>query len=834
MVGGIDLFFALFNNLAIFIALVAIYSYLLVQFELAKWYRRQIILGLSFGIFAIGCMYARIPVFEGVIVDQRNAIIVLSGAFGGPLSAVLSAALAGGFRIYLGGDGVVAGVIGVSLAAIAGIGLHIFPGRFDTMRKTAVSAFVASLIILPGFLFVGDIQTGWALMKAMAIPYGSAIFLGIFLGGLFLHREEDRRQAELLFREREEQYREIVEGTSDLITHTDKHGNFSFVNHMAEETLGLSPEECIGLSALEFIHPDDKEITIDWFTKCVAQKTTQSQIENRQVNLKTGKLHTVLWSSAFYYDDTGNFVGVGSIARDRTKTREAESNFKNLFEKMPDGYAIHVIIRDHDGKPIDYRFISINPALERITGWMANDFIGKTISEALPQTKKYWFEIYREIAESGKPATFESYYEALDKYFEITVYSPANNQFATIFQDITLRTKAEKAQNDYETQLRHSQKMEAIGRLAGGIAHDFNNILVPIMGYAELGMMKLSSEDTLYTNLKRIREAAERAADLTQQILSFSRKQVVEIKVLDLNEITDDFQKMIQRLIGEDIELQLFLTPGLHHIKANKGQIEQVLLNLVVNARDAMPMGGKLTIETANAYLDEAYVQKYAMSLEPGNYAMLIVSDTGQGMDAETRQQIFEPFFTTKEQGKGTGLGLATVFGIVKQNNGYIWVYSELGQGATFKIYLPQAEGTTQTSELIDENPESLKGTETVLVIEDDEMVRKLVCETLSAHGYEVIEAQSGAEGIQYAFSYDGFLHLLLTDVIMPEMNGRQVYEKVVAIHKNIKVLYMSGYTDNVIDHHIMLDEKLNFLQKPFTVQQLTKKVRQVLNQNGV
>lgn len=831
MVSGIDLFFALFNNLAIFIALVAIYSYLLVQFELAKWYRRQIVFGLSFGIFAVGCMYARIPVFEGVIVDQRNAIIVLSGAFGGPLSAILSATLAGGFRIYLGGNGVLAGVIGVSLSVIAGIGLNILPGRFDTIRKSAVSALIASLIILPGFLFVGDIQTGWELLRAMAIPYGAAIFLGIFLGGLLLHREEDRRQSELLLKESEEQYRELVEGTSDLITHTDKHGGFIFINHMAEEILGLPPEECIGLSAFEFIHPDDQDMTLIWFNKCVTQKINQAQIENKQVNVKTGKSHIVLWSSAFHYDDLGNFVGVGSIARDMTKTREAERNYENLFEKMPDGYAIHEIIRDQDDKPIDYRFISVNPALERITGWKADEFIGKTVIEALPQTKKYWLEIYREIAATGEPVTFENYSEELDKYFEITVYSPANNQFATIFQDITLRTKAEKAQKDYETQLRHSQKMEAIGRLAGGIAHDFNNILVPIMGYAELGMMKLSPEDALYTNLKRVREAAERAADLTQQILTFSRKQVVELNVLDLNEITDNFQKMIHRLISEDIELQLFLTPDLYHVKGNRGQIEQILLNLVVNARDAMPMGGKLTIETANAFLDESYVEKHSNALEPGYFAMLIVSDTGHGMDAETRQQIFEPFFTTKEKGKGTGLGLATIFGIVQQNNGHIGVYSEPGHGATFKIYLPQDEGAIQTSTPIDDNPQSLNGTETVLVIEDDEVVRKLVCETLSAHGYEVNEAQSGSDGIHFASSYDGALHLLLTDVVMPEMNGRQVYENIITIHPEIKVLYMSGYTDDVIDHHnINLDGKLNFLPKPFTVQQLMRKIRQVLS----
>ena len=283
MIYGINLFFALFNNLAIFIALVTVYSYLLVQFKPSDWYKRQIVAGLSFGVFAIGCMYAKIPVFEGVIVDQRNAIIALSGAFGGPLSAILSAVLAGAFRVYLGGEGVIGSVIGVNLAAIAGIGLNRFSGHFKSVRKAAISALLAAIFILPGFLFIKgeNIQTGWELTKAMALPYGSAIFLGIFLGGLLLHREEERYQVELLFRESEEKYRELVEGTNDLITHTDKYGNLTFVNHVI-------------------------------------------------VNAKTGKSYTVLWSSAFHFDNSGNLIGVGNIARDITEMRETEENYKNL------------------------------------------------------------------------------------------------------------------------------------------------------------------------------------------------------------------------------------------------------------------------------------------------------------------------------------------------------------------------------------------------------------------------------------------------------------------------------------------------------------------------
>lgn len=390
-------------------------------------------------------------------------------------------------------------------------------------------------------------------------------------------------------------------------------------------------------------------------------------------------------------------------------------------------------------------------------------------------------------------------------------------------QDITER-------KNLEEQYYQSQKMEAIGHLAGGIAHDFNNILVPILGYAELSLMNLSPEEQLYTDLEHIRQAAERAATLTRQILAFSRKQVLQMHRLDLNPLITDFQKMLQRLIGENIILQTFLASELYPVKADKTQLEQVLLNLVINAHNAMPGGGTLTIETSNVYLDETYVQKHVGVQTPGHYVMLAVSDTGSGMDAKTQAQIFEPFFTTKERGKGTGLGLATVFGIVRQHQGYIWVYSELEQGTTFKVYLPQAEDTNllpDTAPTLE--PGSLHGTETVLVVEDEKMVRKLACETLEAYGYHVLEAKSTEHSLQLAANYKDRIHLLLTDVIMPYMNGRELYQKLLEFQPDIRVLYMSGYTDNVIVHHGILYEGINFLQKPFTILGLLQKVRTIL-----
>ena len=834
MVHGIDLFFALFNNLAIFIALVAIYSYLLVRFkQTAHWCVRQTILGLSFGAFAVGCMFAKIPVYEGVIVDQRNAVVALSGAFGGPLSAFVSAALAGSFRIYLGGGGAFAGVVGVCLAATAGAGMHLFSGCFQSLGKAAAGSFLASVIILPGFLFVGDLPTGWQLTKAMALPFGTAIFLGIFLGGLLLHRAEERYRVESLFHESEKKYRELIEGTSDLITYTDNDGKITFANRVAEKIFGFSPEECVGMSAFQFIHPDDRARTREWFDKCVAQKKQQANIENRQVNAATGRSHTLLWSSSFRYDDSGNLAGVGGIARDMTEVREAEKNFKNLFEKMPDGCAIHEIVRDDDGKPVDYRLIGINPALERISGLGQEALAGMTLREAYPEAPDHLLAMYGKTATSGESTTFEHYVEELDKHFDITVYSPAENQVAAILQDITPRKKAEEEKKAFEEQIRHGQKMEAIGTLSGGIAHDLNNILVPILGYVEMGMMALSPDDKLYTNLERVQEAAERAAKLTGQILAFSRKQVLAMEVFDLNAVVSDFQKMIRHLIKEDIEMKTFLDPEIALVMADRGQIEQVLMNLIVNACDEMPNGGKLIVETANVHLDKTYIEKYAEKLTPGPHLLLSVGDTGRGMDAETRQKIFDPFFTTKEQGKGTGLGLSTVFGIVTQHGGSIHVYSEPGKGSVFRIYLPRAQGEIQASETEKEVPSSTFGTESILVVEDEEMVRQLVCECLAASGYEVLSARDPKEGLRLASKRRKPLHLLLTDVIMPVMNGRKLYGELSAIHPETKVLYMSGYTDNVIAAHGLLEEDVEFLQKPFTVKGLAQKVWQVVERGN-
>ena len=398
-----------------------------------------------------------------------------------------------------------------------------------------------------------------------------------------------------------------------------------------------------------------------------------------------------------------------------------------------------------------------------------------------------------------------------------------------MIMDITPRKRAEEEKVALQDQLRQSQKMEAIGRLAGGIAHDFNNLLTIIKGYSQLSFIELKEGDPLRNNIEEIQKASDRAANLTRQVLAFSRRQVLDMKILDVNTILQDLDKMLRRVIGEDIELVTLLSKDLGNVKTDPGQIEQVIMNLAVNARDAMPSGGKLTIETANVELEETYARAH-IAVKSGRYAMLSVSDTGVGMTPEVRDRIFEPFFTTKEKGKGTGLGLSTVYGIVKQSEGNIWVYSEPGQGTTFKIYLPRVDEPLEELRQKAVEKEIPRGSETILIVEDDEPVRKLSTQILKRQGYAILEAGNGNEALHLCEERKQPVHLILTDVVMPEMGGRELVKRLKSLHSEMKVIYMSGYTNNAIVHHGVLEKGVNYVQKPFTLDALARKVREVLD----
>ena len=507
--------------------------------------------------------------------------------------------------------------------------------------------------------------------------------------------------------------------------------------------------------------------------------------------------------------------------------RAAEERYRRLAENAPD------LIYRYEVRPVR-GFSFVNPRATAVTGFAPEEHYkdpelylrlvhpdDRALLEAVlrGETPGSGAILLRWRHKNGSIIWMEQHHSL--------VHDPAGTLVAVecIARDVTER-------KNLEEQFRQSQKMEAIGRLAGGVAHDFNNLLTVITGYSANSLSVLRPEEELYEGIQEISKAADRAAALTRQLLAFSRRQVLQPQVFDLNEVVADMDRMLRRVLGEDVELQTVLNSGLGSILADRGQMEQVVMNLVVNARDAMPKGGKLVIETALVELDEDYAQQHR-SVVPGRYVMLAVSDTGHGMDAATQARIFEPFFTTKAPGEGTGLGLSTVYGIVRQSGGSIWVYSEPGEGTTFKIYLPIA---AKGEEAVEERRQTAKptgGSETVLVVEDEAGIRKMICAVLKKAGYTVLEARNGGDALRVSDGYAGSVQLLITDVVMPVMDGRDLVRRLATIRPDLKVLFMSGYTDDSIAHHGIIDPDTPFLQKPFTPLALAAKVREALGQSG-
>ena len=509
--------------------------------------------------------------------------------------------------------------------------------------------------------------------------------------------------------------------------------------------------------------------------------------------------------------------------------RESEEKYRTLYNSSRD--AIMIITPDKvflNGNPAcvkmfgcrdEDEFISLTPAAlspeYQPDGNLSVEKSQKMISIAMDQGSHFFKWKHKRV--NG-----EEFYSTV-LLARMKLYGKEILQ-ATV-RDITEHKKL-------EAQLRMAQKMEAIGKLAGGVAHDFNNILTVIMGNAGLALMEVGKDDTLRQEIEEIRKAGERAASLTRQLLAFSRKQIVQPEILDINELLIDTEKMLGRLIGEDIELLTIPEPALWQVKIDPGQIEQVIINLAINARDAMPKGGKLTIETANADLNENYFREHGIEGEkPGHYAMLAVSDTGTGIDKKTLEHIFEPFFTTKEVGKGTGLGLSTVYGIVKQNNGFLWVYSEPGQGTTFKVYLPEVKKEADQEKKEQTRVDDPGGSETVLIVEDNDLLRNFAQKALQGCGYRVLNAENGEDALMVCKEHDSQIDLMITDVVMPKMGGRETAKLLQPFYPQMKVIYMSGYTDNAIVHHGVLEPGLNFLEKPFTPEGLARKAREVLDE---
>ncbi len=509
--------------------------------------------------------------------------------------------------------------------------------------------------------------------------------------------------------------------------------------------------------------------------------------------------------------------------------RESEERFRQMYDEAPVGY--HEL--DREG-----RIIRVNRRELEMLGYTDEELLGRPVWKFVVEEEMTRQVIMAKITgDVPFHETFERTYRRKDGttlpvLIQDRIIRNKKGRITGIrsmIEDITERRRAEKALQKSEEQLRQWQRVEAIGRLAGGVAHDFNNLLMTIKGCSELLLGGLDQSDPRCEEVEEIRKAAERATALTRQLLAFGRRQVLQPQVLDLNEVVANMDRMLQRLIGEDIQLLTVLDSGLWPVKVDPGQIEQVIMNLAVNARDAMPGGGKLTIETANVVLDEGYARRH-VSVSPGPCVMVAVTDTGCGMDKEIQAHLFEPFFTTKKTGEGSGLGLSTVYGIVKQSGGNIWAYSELGQGTTFKIYLPRVEEAVKTYRPKTAPAVSPGGSETILLVEDEEAVRTIVSKILQNRGYTVLEAHHGNEALQICEHHEGPIHLMVTDVVMPQLSGRELAERLMLLRPEIRVLFMSGYPDNALVHHGVLGAGTAFLQKPFSLNALECKVRELLD----
>ncbi len=598
------------------------------------------------------------------------------------------------------------------------------------------------------------------------------------------------------------------------------------VNNAALALYGYTREEFLRLKLDDLRHPDDRERLIA-VLNAAGDDHTAGLAKHRR---KDGSALYVEGGSQLstYRGEAARFV----VVSDQTKRVRAEQDrdahadrLERTLDSMKEGYTI---------MDRELRYVYVNRAGAEQTHLSREELLGHSPLELYPGFEGTPIhEALQAALDTGKPQRVDNQFQHADGetgFFELNI-QPVPQGLVVLSVDRTEQRRAESRRDSLEEQLRQSQKMEAVGRLAGGIAHDFNNVLSIILGYGEdiLGILK--ADDPIREDMQEIHSAAARAAELTKQLLMFSRQQVFEPKVISLNEVLTGMERMLKRVLGEQLELVVSLAAETGRIRADRSHLEQVVLNLAVNARDAMPDGGRLTIETSNVTLDDAFAREHLGS-KPGDYVFLGVTDTGVGMDADTRTRIFEPFFTTKELGKGTGLGLSTVLGIVQQSGGGVWVYSEIGHGTTFKVYLPRVDAELDSRPSVLPPPD-LRGTETVLLVEDEPGVREVARRVLERAGYRVLVASSAPEALELGEAHASEIHLLVTDVVMPKLSGAELAACLVGQRPGLKVLYMSGYTDRSIVSSGVLDGSLPFIQKPFTSEQLARKVRTVLDELG-
>jgi two-component system, cell cycle sensor histidine kinase and response regulator CckA len=640
-----------------------------------------------------------------------------------------------------------------------------------------------------------------------------------------------RKQASDELRESERRFSAMFGNVELVSLMLDREARITYCNDYLLQLTGWRREEVIGRDWFELFIPHGRDNLKEVFSALLADLPSASHHEN-EILTRSGGLRLIQWNNTVLRSAAGEVIGTASIGEDVTHRKEAEAalreseeRFRATFEQAAAGMGYTTL---------EGRYVRVNQRFCDIVGYTRDELLARTFQDIThPDDLERDLLAQRQLL-AGELQTLAREKRYLHKdgsvvWIDLTVSmlrepSGEPKYLIAVVQDITARKQLEQ-------ELFHAQRMEGVGQLAGGIAHDFNNLLTVISGRSHLALEKLQPADPLRRDLDLIQKTAKRAAALTRQLLAFSRKQVLQPRVVDPNDMVDNSTNLLKRLIGENIELVFVPAPAIGRVRVDPGQLEQVIINLAVNARDAMPGGGRLTIETSNITLDAGYAARH-VGVTSGPYVMLAVSDGGVGMDAPTRARIFEPFFTTKGPGKGTGLGLATVYGIVKQSSGHIRVYSEPGVGTVFKIYLPRTDAAPEAEPSGDTTLP--RGTETILLVEDEAEVRALAREVLEGLGYTLLEATNAAEAVLIAERHVGLINLLLTDVVMPRMSGRALAEAVTAVRPETTVLFMSGYTDDAIVRHGVLEAGVQLLEKPFTLQTLAVKVRAVLDRSSI
>ena len=615
----------------------------------------------------------------------------------------------------------------------------------------------------------------------------------------------------------------VIENITDIVTILEADGTIRYESPSITPILGYTPEELIGKNGFNFVHPDDYKRVFGTFMAGVLANKAMDKVEVRSKH-KDGSWRYLECSAKNLLLDP-QVYGVVVSSRDITERRDAELQ-RRLQSHALEAASNGVVITDTEGK-----IVWVNAAFSRMTGYSSEEVIGKNprILKSGEQSRKVYEELWSTIL-TGKTWSGELINRRKDGslYFEKQTITPVMDDPQTITHFIAIKEDI-SSDKKLEAQFRQAQKMEAVGRLAGGVAHDFNNLLTVIIGQSDIALNDMAPGNPMHGRIQEVRNCGARAANLTRQLLAFSRKQIFQIKSCDLNEIVLGSDKMLRRLLGEDVELVTMLGQNLKPIKVDAAQIEQVLMNLAVNARDAMPKGGKLVIETSEVTVDSKRAANFP-GFVPGNYLQLKIQDTGTGINPEVKAHLFEPFFTTKEKGKGTGLGLATVYGIIKQSKGFIYVETEENKGTAFLIFIPPSDESLAAKDG-DPNLQKLpSGSETILIVEDEELLRAFVINVFSRQGFHVLEARNGLEALRTAESHQGPpIQMVITDMVMPYMGGGELAEKFLTQRPNTPIIFTSGYLDQSMVQK-WIDQGYRFLQKPYTHAELLLTVREVFD----